>query len=204
MNKTTEIVFVNKRIRCSQEKENLVRDLKDIFSIIEDANDSYEIWWILVSDDGRKKYFWKMFHYKEFFQPTAYAHIISIVINLYKLFETRKDTLNFQRLIKEAEKMGLLDSKQIKNELEEAKALWIKISILRNKLFAHKNYHLTREAIYREAKINPNQIKRLIELSLIIFNSLWTCLRKKSKGIAELSTRDTNRVLEELKKIRNV
>ncbi len=200
MNKTTKIVFIRKGDRYSQERENLISDLKNILSIIEDAHYSYEIWWILVSSDDRNKYFRHMVHYKEFFQPTAHAHITSIVINLYKLFETRKDTLNFQRLIKETEKIGLLDSKEIKSECKEAKDLWKKISILRNKLFAHKNYRLTREAIYREAKINPNQIKRLIELSLIIFNALWISLGEKPKEIDKFSTRDTNSLLDELLK----
>jgi len=201
MDKTTKIVFLTKGQKYSPKKESLISDLKELYSIIENAHFSYEIWWILISKDGREKYFSSMLHYKEFFQPTALAHITSIVINLYKLFEARKDTLNFQRLIKEAEWLGFFDSHRISNELKEAKDFWIKISRLRNKLFAHKNYRLTRKAIYKEAGITPNQIKRFIKLSLIIFNTLWSSLGRKAKKIEEFSTRDTYKVLEDLAKM---
>jgi len=198
----TKVVFVNKGSVYSPEKDRLISELKDIFSIIEDSHFSYEIWWILVSEEGRKKHFRQMLHYKEFFQPTAYAHIISFVINLYKLFETRKDVLSLKKITKDAERLGFFDATQIKRESEEVKGIWIKIGILRNKLFAHKNYHLTIEDIYREARINPNQIKRLIELSLIIFNALWRSLGMRPKTIEEFSTRDTRKVLEDLSRLR--
>ncbi len=201
MNKTKKIIFTTKVSGYSPLKNKLKTDLKDIFSIIEDARFSYEIWWILVSKDGRGKYFQEMLHYKEFFQPTAYAHITSLIVNLYKLFETRKDTLNFPRLIKEAKSLNIFNPKQIESELKEAKDLWIKIVILRNKLFAHKNYQLDRKTIYKEAKIKPNHIKRLIELDLIIFNALWNSLGKKSKNIDNFSTRDINKLFADLSKI---
>lgn len=193
-----KIIFLSEDKKRSQHTENFKNDLKDILLIVEDAHYSYEIWWILVSRDGRKRFFKQMLHYKEFFQATAYAHIALVIINLYKLFETRKDTLNFNKLIRETEKRGLFDPKQINNELKEARRLWKKIGILRNRLFAHKNYLLTKEAIYKEAEINPNQIKKLIDLSLKIFNSLWISLGESPKKIDDFSTRDTNKILEDL------
>lgn len=182
----------------SQEQEDIINNLKDILLIIEDAHYSYEIWWILVSKDGRNKYFSKMLHYKEFFVPTARAHLASIVVNLYKLYETRDDTLSIPKIIKEAEKIKLLDSKQIAGEFKKAKELWIKICTLRNKYIAHKNYQLTKGAIYKEAKITPNQIKELIDISLIIFNKLWVCLGKQPHEIDEFTTRDTKKLFDDL------
>ncbi len=201
MKKTKKTIFTIKPPGYSPLKEKLEADLKDLFSIIEDAYFSYEIWWILVSKESRDKYFAKMLQYKDFFQPTAFAHINSFIVNLYKLFETRRDTLNFPRLIKEAKSLNIFNPAQIEFELKEAKNIWIKIGILRNKLFAHKNYQLDRKTIYNEAQINPNNIKYLIELNLIIFNALWISLGKTKKNIDEFSTRDTNKLFADLSKI---
>lgn len=197
-----KVVFQKPGKKYNHNKEKLKKDLDDIFTIIKDAHFSYEIWWILVSKEGRGKHFKEMLNYKEFFQPTAFAHIISFTINLYKLFETRKDTLNFPRIIKNAKCLNIFDPKQIGKELKEAKDLWKKICVLRNKLFAHKNYHLNKNAIYKEAKIKPNNIKRLIELYLIIFNAMWKKVGGKSKTINCFSSRDAHKLFKDLAKIK--
>ncbi len=199
MNKVTKTVFVRKGQNHSPQKERLIGDLKELFSIIEDAHYSYEIWWILISRDGRKKYLRAMLRYKEFFEPIARSTLTSMVIALFKLYEHKNNRLSLDIALKEAHSLRLIDSKlnkKLKRKIIEASTIWKKICILRHNLLAHRHHTLTKNEIYKLAKITPNQIKQLINLSLKIFNTLWTSLENKPKAIKEFTSRDTYRVLE--------
>jgi len=201
MDKLPKTVFLRKGQSYSPEKETLANDLKELFSIIEDAHYSYEIWWILINRDGRKKYFRAMLHYKEFFEPVARSTLTSMAVALFKLYEYKNNRLSFNKVLKEVQELKLIDNKlnkKLKRKIKEANAIWKKICILRHNLLAHRHYKLTKTEIYKIAEITPNQIKRLIELSLKIFNTLWTRSNNKPKKIEPVASRDTHRVLETL------
>jgi len=183
-------------------REKLSKDLKELFSIIEDAHCAYEIWWILISREGRKEYSKVMVHYRDFFEPLARSTLISMIISLYKLFESNDRLLSLEKVLKEARIGKVIDSnynKKLNRKLIESRVLWKKVCILRSNLLAHRSYNLTMREVYGLAKINPNQIKRLINLSLKIFNSLWVKLGNEPKKIEEFTAMYTRRVLEDLR-----
>jgi len=131
---------------------------------------------------------------------------LSVVVELYKLFETRKDTINFPRLIKLLNENNLLAPdilKQIDAEKRSLKVLWKKIAILRSELFAHTSIDLSYSEVFKKAGITPNNIRELIERSKRFLNQISEGLERNTYIFDFEATEDTVRVLEDLKSIIN-
>ncbi|MFA5096311.1 MAG: hypothetical protein WC478_03110 [Candidatus Omnitrophota bacterium] len=198
MNRIIPLKF---NLRHSDKVHKLKDDLEKLFLIIRDAHCAYEIWWILVSKDGRREYSHALYNFKDFFEPIMRANSTTMFIALFKLYDERNDTLNLIKLLENAESLGVIDlSKNIKlkRKKSEVKKIWKKICILRNNVLAHRSYLLTVKEVYRLADINPNKIKRMIDLSLKIFNSIWMKIEKDPKQLGEFTYMDTVRILETL------
>lgn len=203
MNRTIPLKF---NLRHSDKVQKLRDDLEELFLLIQDAHCAYEIWWILVSKDGRKQYFNTFLSFKEFFVPVAIANSTAMSIGLFKLYDKRVDTLNFMKIIENAETLGIIDSsknKKFKRKLSEVVKIWKKICILRNNILAHRNYFLTRKEVYKLAKITPNQIERMIDLSVRIFNTIWMKIDRNPKKLNEFTHMDTIKMLELLQERRS-
>ncbi len=182
--------------------EKLLKNLDELFRIIFDARSNYEIWWIYVSKEGRDEYFKVFLHYKEFFETSAYAHISMVAVSLYKLFETRDDTVNFKNIINDALGLKIVDDadmQKLNPAIEKAKTIWIKINQLRSYLFAHRAKELTVKEIYNNANLTPDQIKELTELSLEILNYVAVKAGQKERKFESFTLRDTHRLLKTLK-----
>jgi len=202
INKFKKIVFTKSGEKYCPGKEKLKGDLNELFLIIQDAQYAYEIWWILIGKEGRKEYHRTYLHFKEFFEPVARANLTAMVIALFKLYEEKTNRLSFPKLLKTAKGLKLVDSsinKKLKRKISESKKIWKKICILRHNFLAHRNYSLTKKEIYKLAKITPNQMKRMIDLSLKIFNTLWMKVEKYPRRIDDFTSRDILKILKILK-----
>lgn len=173
-------------------------NLEELFDIIKDAHEAYEIWWLLVSLEGRKQYAKVMFNYRYFFECIARSTLTLIIISLYKLYD-KEDKLSLTTMLKGLE-LDLSSNKKLSNRISEAKILWKKICILRHNLLAHRSIKLTRQEIYKKADLKPNQIKRLIRVSEIILNNLWAISKNSHKQLNEYVYLDAHHVLEKLGK----
>jgi len=205
MPESISLIFSKTNRKYFLEKKKFKNNLRELFLIIQDAHYSYEIWWILIGKDGRMQHFKTFLYFKEFFEPVAKANLTAMIIALFKLYEEKEKTLNFTKLLKDAENLKLIDSLQnlkLQRKLLEAKKIWKKICILRHNLLAHRNYIMTKEEIYKLARLTPNQAKRLIDLSLKIFNTMWMKIEKYPKRIDEFTSRDTINLLKCLKIIK--
>lgn len=179
-----------------------LKNLDELFRIILDGRSNYEIWWIYISKEGRDEYFKVFLHYKEYFETSAYAHISMAAISLYKLFETRDDTVNFKNIINDALVLKIIDAvdtQKLNPTIEKAKTIWIKINQLRSYLFAHRAKELTVEEIYNNANLTPDQIKELAELSLEILNYIAKRAKQKERQFESFTLRDTYRLLKTLR-----
>ncbi len=202
INKLSKIVFVKPGEKYCPEKEKFKNDLNELFPIIQDAHYSYQIWWILICKEGRKEYLETYLQFKEFFEPVARANLTAMIIALFKLYEEKDNRLSIPKLLRTAKALRLVNpciNKKFRQKMSEAKKIWGKICILRHNFLAHHNYFLTKKEIYKLAKITPNQIKRLIDLSVKIFNTLWMQIEKYPKGIDDSTSKDTLKMLEVLK-----
>ena len=61
---------------------------------------NYEIWWTYKEKKSRKRFVDILNKYPLFFQTSLHAHFVAMIVALYRLFETRQDTVNFSGLIK--------------------------------------------------------------------------------------------------------
>jgi len=178
--------------------KNYAADLEELFTIIKDAHGAYEIWWVLVSREGRKQYANVMLSYKDFFECIAYSTLTLMVVSLYKLYEEKGNNLSLITMLEKL-KVDLVSHKKLSRNISEATRLWKKICILRSNLLAHRSIKLTRQEIYQKANIKPNQVKLLIRLSKIIFNNLSTIIGNKHRQLEEYTYLDLHHVLEKLK-----
>ena len=138
------------------------------------AEYNHEIWWTYKEKKYRKLFLSAEEDYPLFFQTSLHAHFIAMVVALYRLFETRDDTINIPNLLKLLEDARKIKPKEIngfKRRIERIKPLWIKIAILRNKVFGHSTNNLNINP-WNEARISRNDIKKLIKRSKKLLNDI--------------------------------
>lgn len=164
------IVFNKKALLRAQNKAT-VDGLNELMEILFEARGCYELWWAYLQLKGQKENIHALLKLKSFFETSGRAYISHLTVSLYKLYERRGDVWNVEDLIHGAEKILDEDEKQqIQRLLLKAKVIWKKIAKLRHNFFAHRNNQLSREAVYKIAKITPNEFRDLTVLSLGILN----------------------------------
>ena len=169
---------------------------------------NYEIWWVYKSKDTRPVYVDVMNKYPLFFQTSIHAHFVALVVALYRLYETRDDTFNIPSLLKTLRNESRLPEATL-DLLEgiyknEAKPLWIKVNILRNKAFGHRSVAHTVEEVFEEAKVTPNELRDLVEVTKKLLNKLTYSWNKNVHAFNLRSREDTLRLLNDLKKMHKV
>src|SRR3989338_1677601 len=182
-------------------KETIDRWLKELHQIVAMAELNYEVWWVYNSKETLSKYINIMNSYPDFFLTSNHAHFVAYVVELYKLYEKGKDNKNIPgllELLKEEKKMTNQDIKELENICQEARPLWEKINVLRSETFAHRSRKLGIKEVFRKARISPNEIKQLINLSKEIFGKI---VEKSNRYISFFSldvTADTEQLLKDL------
>ena len=168
---------------------------------------NYEIWWVYKSEDTRAKYVNAMNRYSMFFQMSIHAHFVTLLVELYRLYETRKDTYNIPTLIKKLRKQGRIDSETLKSlediYINEAKPLWVKVNILRNKAFGHRSRAHTVEQVFQEAGVTPNELQKLVEKTKKFINKLTLAWDKSTHAFNLGARSDTLRLLSDIEALRN-
>lgn len=185
-------------------KERINQYIKELQNAITVAGLNYEIWWVYKEKESRKRFVDTLNAYPLFFQTSLHAHFVAMIIALYKLFETRQDSVNVPQLVKIMKDKGSvseIDIQKIENEIAQIKPLWVKVSILRNKLFGHKSNAFDNEEIWKEAKVTPNEFRKLIDVSKKILNQLTSVWNKSGHAFNLSSKEDTIELLEDLKKL---
>lgn len=186
------------------EIDNYIEELRHTVSV---AGLNYEIWWVYKSEDSRPKYVKAMNQYSLFFQMSIHAHFVALLVELYRLYETRKDTYNIPSLIKKLRKQNLLDNDILKSledtYLNEAKPLWLKVNILRNKAFGHRSKAHTIEEVFQEAGVKPIELQNLVEVTKKLLNKLTLAWNQSSHAFNLGAHKDTLKLLDDLEKVRN-
>ena len=180
--------------------------IKALANTIISASFHFDIWWVYKEKDSRARYVDTLNDYLNFFKTSLQAHFLSVVVELYKLFETRKDTINFPRLIKLLNENNLLDPdilKKVEAEKRSLKVLWKKIAILRSELFAHTSIDLSYREVFKKAEITPDNIRDLIDREKKLLNQISEGFEKNTHIFDLEATGDTVRILEDLKSIKN-
>lgn len=163
---------------------------------------NYEIWWVYKSADTRPEYVGTMNAYPLFFQTSLHAHFVALLVELYRLFETRHDTYNipgFLRLLAERGAVPREVRAKLQAMYEEAKPLWVKVSILRNKAFGHRSKAHTVGEVFAEAGVKPDDLRALVEITRQLLNAATQAAFRTTHAFNLSARGDTLRVLDHLK-----
>lgn len=151
------------------------QDIEELRHTVTVAALNYDVWWVYKSKDTRPQYLNTMNRYGLFFQTSLHAHFVALLVALYRLYETRKDTINIPSLLERLRSEQVLAA-SVLDELDAiyvlAKPLWVKVSILRNKAFGHRSRAHSVADSFREAAVTPDQLKQLMEITKELLNAL--------------------------------
>ena len=164
---------------------------------------NYEIWWVYKSEETRPRYVDTMNRYNMFFRVSIHAHFVALLMALYRIYETRRDTYNLPTCLKLLRKQEVLESAHL-DELDglyqDAKPLWVKVSFLRNEVFGHRALNLDIGDVFEKAAITPNELKTLIEKTEALMNGFSHAVDNSVHAFNTGAREDTIRLLEDLGK----
>lgn len=104
--------------------------------------------------------------YHRFYSAAENALFNSMITILYKLFETRSDTVNFNQLRKE---FPADIRPEVKEEIDElfrrTKPIWRKVLHVRNKVVGHQSLGIEAGEVHRIAGITIDELEGMIEAS---------------------------------------
>lgn len=164
---------------------------------------NYEIWWVYKSSDTRPKFVKTMNRYTIFFQTAIHAHFVAMIIALYRIYENRKDTHNFERLLSDlvtefdAEEA---DTKCYRDRFETLKPTWIKIAKLRNDAFGHRSADLTIKDVFQKVAVTPDEFRDFIRKTEELLNDVSHRYMKSTHQFNTGAREQALRLLEDLKK----
>ncbi len=102
--------------------------------------------------------------YGRFYIAAENALFNSLISILYKVFEKRKDTVNFGQLLKT---LPPEIPPELKAELDELsgkiKTTWIKIGLVRNKIVGHQSLEQSAEEVHRLAGITILELEDFVK-----------------------------------------
>ena len=180
------------------------QDFNRVKDAIVAASEHRSIHYVLTNADDRPEYANVMNRYLGFFRASISAHFTSLLLTLSKALEKNTESsVSIYSLVASAEKYNLVESSalaEIKEELDNLDELVGKVRILRDKLFAHLQNGLNAEDVFRCAGITPNEIKRLIDLSIEILRKIYYSYNRGDFAFEYGSKRDTYSLLNDLQK----
>jgi len=170
--------------------------LKQIADRITFASMNYRIWRIYTDPSDRAKYLEVLRKYNAFFLTSLQAHFLATIITLYGLYERRPESISLSRLVQHTSDDKL--RRELQPILDEAHSIWRKkITILRNEVYAHLS-DTDFEAKFSKAKLSPNEIERLIELSRQLLNKLSYASDRSTFAFNLDPATDTHNLLDTL------
>lgn len=167
---------------------------------------NHDIWWIYKSKDTRPKFIDIMNSYLSFFQASNHAHFVAMLIALYRLYETRRDTISLPHLLKILDRDHPLSDNALSSVselMQKAKPIWKKVGIIRSEVFAHSNDERNTEESFKKAGIKYRHFKELIDLSKTIINNITNDLSRNTHAFNLSAEFDTKRLLTDLLNIQN-
>jgi hypothetical protein len=142
------------------------KQIESLATTIIEVEISFQIWEAFKIAQTKVTTIKPINKYNMFFLPTQLAHFNTIIINSYRLFETRKDTINF-KTIKDLSNhefgINFESDSKFEDLYQLAHKLWPKFSLLRNKCIGHLSHEATQEEIFKNAGLSPEDIRNFIK-----------------------------------------
>jgi len=179
----------------------IITYIDDIRHAVTAAELNYDVWWVLKENDTREQFIDVMNNYGLFFQTSIHSHFVALLVALYRIYEKRKDTINIKELQKAIDKNKPFppEEKDIIEKLSsDAKVIWVKVSILRNEVFAHRSNKNSIDAAFKKADITYDEFKELIKITQKLINKISRHYKKNSHAFNLSARNDTLDVLNDL------
>jgi len=163
---------------------------------------NFDVWWSYKQRRDRARFVDVLDAYPLFFQTSIHAHFVALVVALYRVYETRSDTFNVHELMRRLENEAALPRKalaSIRRRITGAKKQWIKVSVLRNRAFAHRANAQSVGDVFRQAQVKPNDLRRLLRRTQGLLNRISYALDRSSHAFNLRASKDTKRMLADLK-----
>ncbi|MCK5580905.1 MAG: hypothetical protein KAJ18_06490 [Candidatus Omnitrophica bacterium] len=186
-----------------KEDQKIEQYIKGIQHTIVVAGFNYEIWLTYKHKKTRKLFLDGEDKYPLFFQTSLHAHFVALIVALYRLFEPRQDTINFNQLMALIEGEGNFSKTKIgnlKRRIKNLTLLWKKVCILRNNVFAHASNKADINQ-WKKAKITPNDLKKMIKRCQALLNDISHEYNRNSYVFNLSAKSDTLDLLKDLRKI---
>lgn len=180
------------------------KNIRELRHAIEVAGLNYDIWWVYKEKNSRMRFVDVMNDYLLYFQTSIHAHFVAMIISLYRLYETREDTITLPQLVRLLKKNSTFSTQEIKSiesDIKRLNPLWQKVATLRNNMFGHRSNKLDSDDVWKKASVTPNQFKKLIDESKGILNRITHLWDRSSHAFNLSATHDAVQLLEDLKSL---
>ncbi|MDT8302372.1 MAG: hypothetical protein RQ760_12870 [Sedimentisphaerales bacterium] len=187
-----------------KEKRNFVQDLNRVKDAIVATSEHYNIYYIYTNDRDRPKYVKVMNSYLGFFRASISAQFTTTLLTLSKVLDknTKNNRISMYSLLEYVERHKLIESaklQKIKNDLNGTDEMFQKLQVLRNNQFAHIG-NLDSKKAFKTAGISPNDLKKLINLSIDTLQSIYHAYDRSDFPFDYHSKEDTYSLLNDLLK----
>lgn len=184
---------------------NDIRDqLDSLKQTLSEASMSFDIWWEIKNRETGPKYQEEIKRYSMFFQSTIYAHFLTAVISLYRLFEKNNKTINIPRLLslleneKKLSPQTSIDILKLQREIDKN---WKKICIVRSNVFGHRSAKLNPQESYDKAGLQPDTFIELIDHTKKVLHHIYLDLFEEDHVFNLDAKKSTKALLHDLSKV---
>jgi hypothetical protein len=159
-----------------------------------------DLWFYFEEDRSRREIFETMEEYGEFFRFASHAYLVTYVVYVAGVFETRRDTISFDTLIREMKATGQLvgQGEAVSSLLSSAKPIAKKVAILRNKAVAHR----TINDVFKLADVTPGELRDITDIALKIANRLLLSCDLQDQEFTDLPREDAVSMMTALARTR--
>lgn len=142
----------------------LPESILEVADVIALASDSFDVWWDLQDACNRDGYESILEEYQHFFQATIRAHLVTLIVCSYTLYDKNKGTQTIRNLLDrlQRETLSTAVTSELQQKIDELQDIWLKIKLVRHNVFAHRSETYQAESAFRAANLTPDEIRGFI------------------------------------------
>lgn len=138
------------------------------------ARRSLDVWWTYQRPDSHARHIMTMNEYPHFFRADIQAHLVMAVVTLVTLFDSSDNTVTIRHIVHKAVADGHKSLKPFQPKVDgfiDDKRV-AGLTLLRNKLFAHRDRDASYDQTFKEAEVRPNDMIALSDETFEIINTV--------------------------------
>lgn len=124
------------------------------------ASVHFDLWWLTASKEGREQYEAIDDHW-EHLRFLQHGQLVAVVGEVHALLDNNKRTISLPVLLDELQQRHGITIPAARQGLAGARPLFNKLRLLRNNVFAYRTARKSYNAMFEDAKIQPDQLREL-------------------------------------------